>query len=41
MYFWLIDYCELAQESYAKIQEALLKIKILDKNIYMLYTGNI
>lgn len=41
MYFWLVDYCELAQESNAKIQEALLKIKILDKNIYMLYTGNI
>ncbi|MBQ9539726.1 MAG: hypothetical protein IJU95_10725 [Treponema sp.] len=41
MYFWLIDYCELAQENNAKIQEALLKIKILDKNIYMLYTGNI
>ncbi len=41
MYFWLVDYCELAQENNAKIQEALLKIKILDKNIYMLYTGNI
>lgn len=41
MYFWLVDYCELAQESYAKIQETLLKIKLLDKNIYMLYTGNI
>ncbi|MBP5158468.1 MAG: hypothetical protein K6G18_13440 [Treponema sp.] len=41
MYFWLVDYCELAQENNAKIQEALLKIKILDRNIYMLYTGNI
>ncbi len=41
MYFWLIDYCDLAQENNAKIQETLLKIKILDKNIYMLYTGNI
>ena len=41
MYFWLVDYCELAKESNARIQEALLKIKILDKNIYMLYTGNI
>jgi tetratricopeptide (TPR) repeat protein len=41
MYFWLVDYCELAQENNAKIQEALLKIKLLDKNIYMLYTGNI
>ncbi len=41
MYFWLVDYCVLAKENNAKIQETLLKIKILDKNIYMLYTGTI
>lgn len=40
MYFWLIDYYDLAQESSAKIHEVLLKIKILDKNIYTLYAGN-
>ncbi len=40
MYFWLIDYYDLAEESTTRIHEVLLKIKLLDKNIYMLYTGN-
>lgn len=38
MYFWLIDYYDLSQEI-SKIKEVLLKIKILDPNIYNLYAG--
>ena len=37
MYFWLIDHYVLSKESVAKIDEALLEIKILDKSIYNLY----
>ncbi len=36
MYFWLIDYCQEAHDEQL-INEILLKIKILDTNIYNLY----
>lgn len=36
MYFWLIDYCQTNNDS-RLINEILLKIKILDTNIYNLY----
>lgn len=39
MYFWLIDHYDLSNDSGAKIHEVLLKIKILDSNIYSQYTG--
>lgn len=39
MYFWLLDYYDLAGESSSRVDEILLKIKILDRNIYTLYTG--
>lgn len=38
LYFWLIDNYVLTKESYEKIKEFLLRIKILDPNIYALYT---
>ena len=41
MYFWLIDHYDLSQDNTSKIQEVLLKIKILDKNIYSLYVGEL
>ena len=34
LYLWLIDYQVLKKESISKINEILLKIKILDENIY-------
>ena len=36
LYFWLIDYCQSAQED-KLINEILLKIKILDTYVYNLY----
>ncbi|MBQ2314894.1 MAG: hypothetical protein II187_08305 [Treponema sp.] len=39
MYFWLIDYYDLSHDSGSRIHEVLLKIKILDKDIYAQYTG--
>ena len=41
MYFWLIDHYDLSQDNTSKIQEVLLKIKILDRNIYSLYVGEL
>ncbi len=37
LYFWLIDYYVLAKESVSKINEVLLKMKILDPEIHKLY----
>lgn len=36
-YFWLMDHYDLAKENPAKINEVLLKIKILDSSIYEAY----
>ena len=36
-YFWLIDHYTLTHTSTVKINEILLKIKILDSSIYELY----
>ena len=36
-YFWLIDHYVLTHENVHKINEILLKIKILDSNIYAIY----
>ena len=36
-YFWLMDHYSLANENRAKINEVLLKIKILDSNVYEAY----
>ena len=36
-YFWLIDHYVLSHESAAKINEVLLKIKLLDSSIYEAY----
>lgn len=36
-YFWLMDHYDLANENRAKINEVLLKIKILDSNVYEAY----
>lgn len=36
-YFWLIDYYVLIRENAAKINEVLLKIKLLDSSIYEAY----
>jgi len=37
MYFWLIDYYVRSADGSTKINEKLLRIKILDRNIYDLY----
>ena len=37
LYFWLIDYYVLSKASVSKINEVLLKIKLLDKEIYQRY----
>ncbi len=37
-YFWLVDHYVLTKEKVTKINEILLKIKILDISIYNLYT---
>ncbi len=36
-YFWLMDHYDLAKENPAKINEVLLKIKILDSSVYEAY----
>lgn len=36
-YFWLMDHYDLAKETPAKINEVLLKIKILDPQVYEAY----
>jgi tetratricopeptide (TPR) repeat protein len=38
-YFWLIDYCMAAKEDRARIDEILLKIRLLDVSIYKQYTA--
>jgi tetratricopeptide (TPR) repeat protein len=38
-YFWLIDYSMAAKEDRAKIDEILLKIRLLDGSIYKQYTA--
>lgn len=37
-YFWLIDYHAMDKDDRSKINETLLKIKLLDKDIYTQYT---
>ncbi|NLM00257.1 MAG: hypothetical protein GX220_02240 [Treponema sp.] len=37
-YFWLIDYYTITKEDRSKIDEVLLKIKLLDNDIYTKYT---
>lgn len=37
-YFWLIDHYVLTHEDTSKINEILLKIKILDSSVYEMYT---
>ena len=37
LYFWLIDHYVMTKESVTKINEVLLKIKILDPAVYKLY----
>lgn len=37
LYFWLIDHCVITNDTSGKINEILLKIKILDPAIYALY----
>ncbi len=39
LYFWLIDYYLLSKEKLTKINEVLLKIKLLDPTIYSIYVG--
>ncbi len=36
-YFWLVDHYDLARENPAKVNEVLLKIKILDSSVYEAY----
>ncbi len=36
-YFWLMDHYDLANENQAKINEVLLRIKLLDSNVYEMY----
>lgn len=36
-YFWLMDHYDLARETQAKINEVLLRIKILDSSVYEAY----
>lgn len=40
-YFWLIDHYVNTGEDRARIQETLLKIKLLDEGIYKQYTGSV
>ena len=39
-YFWLIDHYENTREDSALIDETLLKIKVIDPDIYKLYSGS-
>ncbi len=36
-YFWLMDHYDLANENQAKINEVLLRIKLLDTSVYEMY----
>ena len=36
-YFWLMDHYDLARENPAKINEVLVKIKVLDSAVYEAY----
>ena len=36
-YFWLMDHYDLAKETPAKINEVLLRIKLLDSSVYEMY----
>ena len=36
-YFWLMDHYELSRENPAKINEMLIKIKVLDSSVYDAY----
>lgn len=38
-YFWLIDHCIAARDDRAKIDEILLKVRLLDPSIYKQYTA--
>ncbi|MCL2806056.1 MAG: hypothetical protein FWD26_08970 [Treponema sp.] len=38
-YFWLVDHYETVHEDSSFIDETLLKIKVLDPDIYNMYTG--
>jgi tetratricopeptide (TPR) repeat protein len=38
-YFWLIDHLMVLQKDRSKIEETLLKIKLLDEEVYKQYTG--
>jgi tetratricopeptide (TPR) repeat protein len=38
-YFWLIDHYEISHEDHSLIEEILLKIKVIDPDIYKMYTG--
>jgi tetratricopeptide (TPR) repeat protein len=38
-YFWLIDHLTMLQKDRSKIEETLLKIKLLDEEVYKQYTG--
>jgi hypothetical protein len=38
-YFWIIDYYIAAKEDRARIDEVLLKIRLLDQSIYKQYTA--
>jgi tetratricopeptide (TPR) repeat protein len=38
-YFWLIDHCMAAHEDRARIDEILLKLRLLDPQIHKLYTA--
>ncbi|HUX36986.1 MAG TPA: hypothetical protein VMV44_03720, partial [Rectinemataceae bacterium] len=38
-YFWLIDHCIAAREERAKIDEILLKLRLLDPQIHKQYTA--
>ena len=39
-YFWVLDHYEKNREDSALIEETLLKIKVIDPDIYKLYTGS-
>jgi hypothetical protein len=39
-YFWLINHLMLQQEDRSKIEEVLMKINLLDSDIYKNYTGS-
>jgi len=38
-YFWLIDHYEISHEDHSLIEEILLKIKVIDPDIYKMYAG--